>query len=144
MKTVKVAIVDLHFQYIPEKFFKDLYPGSESDMLKLHNTPHYRFLKLYEELGKDIWDCYEETDYFKLMKRWGRDDKFSRKKIKRLIGNYRSILKDGLQSNITVLNEPLYKKHFNKGYEIWNGHHRAVICCVLGYKNLNCFVREKK
>ncbi len=143
IKDIKRKIIDidkLYFQYIPNEFLKDVYPGGEEDMLSLINSPHYRFLELYNEIGKKIWNNYKETDYIKLMKFWGRDDKYNRQKVAKFIKTYNSIRKRGLQKRIVVLNKPMYKKFFLDGYEIYHGHHRASICKFLEYKKVPCVI----
>ena len=141
--TTKVIDVDkLYFQYIPEKFFKEIYPGDEKDMFSLINSPHYKFLLLYNKIGKDIWECYRDTAYVKLQELWGRDDKTNRKKVVKFIKTYKSVKKYGLKKRIIVLNKPMHKQFFVDGYEIYHGHHRAAICKVLGFSKIKCIVSE--
>ena len=144
IKAINIDTNDLYFQYIPEKFFRELYTGKTEDMLSLINTPHYRFLILYEKVGDGIWDQYKDTDYVKLMMRWGRNDKFNKKKVSKFIETYKSIKKKGFQGRISVLNKPINKKNFEHGYEIYHGHHRASICKCLGYRNMPCMIYKLK
>jgi hypothetical protein len=141
--TTKVIDVDkLYFQYIPEKFFKEIYPGDEKQMLSLENCPHYKFLLLYRKIGKAIWKCYRDTDYVKLQRLWGRDDKYSRKKAVTFIKTYKDIKKNGLKKRIVVLDKPMHKQFFVDGYEIYHGHHRAAICKVLGFGKIKCIISK--
>ena len=140
----KIFIDDLYFQYIPDEFFREVYLGPEEEMMSLANSPHYRFLSLYQEIGKDIWQCYEETDYVKLMKFWGRSDKYNRNKVRKFIKTYNDIKKNGLKKKINVLESPMYRQFFSKGYEIYHGHHRASICKALEKRSLVCTVSRLK
>ena len=142
IKKKYIEIDRLHFQYIPDEFLKEVYPGPEEEMMNLVNSPHYRFLKLYEKIGTEIWKFYEETDYVKLMKFWGRDDKYNRDKVTKFIKTYKSIRKQGLQKRIILLDKPMYKQFFKEGYEIYHGHHRAVICKFLGIKKVPCTISK--
>ena len=145
IKNIKKKIIDidnLYFQYIPEKFFKEIYPGDEKGMLRLENCPHYKFLLLYREIGKDIWNCYKDTDYIKLQILWGRDDKYTRKKASMFIKTYKDIKKHGLKKRIVVLDKPMHRQFFINGYEIYHGHHRAAICKVLGFNKVKCMVSK--
>jgi len=138
IKDVKLHLDNLYFQYLPDKFFKDVYPGDEKTMMSVINSPHYKFLEIYREIGNKIWDCYKDTDYIRLMKFWGRNDKYNRSKVRNLIKIYNSIKSKGLKSRIVVSIRPMYKKFFDEGYEIYHGHHRAAVCCILGHNKVKC------
>ena len=143
IKDIKIKNIDIdriYFQYIPEKFFKEIYSGDPGEMLSLGNSPHYKLLVLYDKIGKDIWKCYKDTDYVKLQRLWGRSNKYCRKKISKFIKTYKSIRKYGLKKHIVVLDKPMYKQFFIDGYEIYHGHHRAVIYKILGFKKIRCMI----
>lgn len=145
MKVKKIATCllspfDLYFQYEPESFLREFYPGDEATMLRIENTPHYKFLKLYQEIGKDIWNVYNDTDYIKMMIKWGRDDKHNKWKVARFLDTYNDIKKNGLRDTVSVLKDPMHRKSYVNGYEIFHGHHRSAVCCALNYKEISCTI----
>lgn len=142
IRNLAIPSNQIYFQYEPGTFLKEFFRGDESQMLRVDNSPHFEFVKLYKDIGKDIWDCYKETRYIRLMIAWGRDDKHNRWKADRFISTYESILKKGLFSRVVVLNEPMYKKFFVNGYEIFHGHHRSAICAVLSIDPIPCTVSK--
>jgi len=142
LKIKKIRIDKLYFQYKPDNFVRDLFPGKEEDMLRVDNSPHFKFAKLYQKIGKNILQEYKYTDYIKLMIAWGRDDKHNLWKVKRFVKTYDSIKSKGFKRHITVVKEPIHKKFFKKGYEISHGHHRAAICSSLGLTRISCQIKE--
>jgi len=145
IKEMKLSLDDLYIQYVPGRFFREVFPGDEKTMLSIVSSPHYRFLQLYIEVGEGIWEHYDDTDYIHLMEFWGRKDKYNRKKVTNFVKTYNSIKANGLKNPIVVSQTPIYKKFFDDGYEIYHGHHRAAICKILGYKKVECrIVKVKK
>ncbi len=144
IKTHGVAIDLLHFQYEPDNFIKRFFPGPDKSMLEIVNTPHYRFIKLYQEIGGEIMNRLNETPYIRLMTAWGRDAKHNVWKAKRFIQTYNSIRKNGISKPIVILEEPLHQKTFEQGYEIYHGHHRSAVCAALGHKSIKSKVCRLK
>lgn len=138
IKQLSISISKLHFQYVPKEFHKEFYKGSTKDMMKVENSPHYSFIKLYSEIGGKIFKEYNNTDYIKMMKKWGRDDKHNVWKMKRFIDTYTSIKRQGFYGQLSVLEEPLYEKLFEDGFEIYHGHHRSAICLLIGMMDVPC------
>ncbi len=133
----------IYFQYEPKTFLKEFFPGDESEMLRVSNSPHYEFAKLYMDIGRQILTCYNDTRYVRLMIAWGRDDKHNKWKVGRFLETFDSIKKKGLSSRVIVLSKPLYKQTFGDPrfagrYEIFHGHHRAAICAALNIEPIPC------
>lgn len=129
---------ELHFQYFPSRFIREVYGGNEEDKLLICNSPHYSFLKGYQEIGKKVLD--NKTNYHIMQSRWGRSDKWIHGKAGRFITMYEHIKNNGPISRVSVVEEPLYERVFDSGYEIYDGHHRATIYVVLGYEIIKCRV----
>ena len=137
IKNKDIKLKELHFQYFPSRFIREVY-GSDGNMMLVKNSPHCDFLIQYEKVGKEVYKA--NTNYYKMQKAWGRDERYILKKMKKLTGLYDSIKKNGLKVKVQVLEEPLYKRVFDDGYEIYDGHHRASVCFILGYKKIKCEV----
>lgn len=137
IRTEDISFDELHFQYFPSRFIREVY-GDDGNMMLVKNSPHCDFLKQYEKIGEEVYK--NNTNYYKMQKGWGRDEKYILKKMKKLVGLYNDIKKDGLKVKIRALEAPLYSKVFDSGYEIYDGHHRASVCCILGYKTIACEV----
>lgn len=138
LKVEKIPVSELFFQYEPDSFLREFFPGTDEEMLRVDHSPHFRFAELYGRIGKKILKQYNDTDYIKLMIAWGRNDKHNLWKVKRFMNTYDSIKSKGLKGPISVLDKPLHKKFFKKGYEIFHGHHRAAICLSLGMNVIPC------
>jgi len=142
IRNAKIPVDELYFQYVPSTFRREFFPGPEESMLRLDNSPHYEFCMLYREIGDQIWKQYKETDYIKLMIAWGRDDKHNRWKVRRFLDTFSSIQKNGIRNRIIVLEKPMYKKFFKRGYEIFHGHHRASSLAALGHSFIPCTISK--
>jgi hypothetical protein len=137
----RIAVDELHFQYFPGRFIRDLY-GSDGNMMLVKNSPHYSFLQKYDEIGDDVLKFH--TDYYKMHNAWGRDDRFIHAKTSKFINLYKLIKKDKFNKRIMVVENPLYERVFDSGYEIYDGHHRASIYAFLGQKEIDCQVVNVK
>jgi len=140
---IQEQIDNLYFQYVPNEFIREFYYGPEDEMLKIKNSPHYRFLLTYQEIGDQILkpENFNQTHYIQLMIAWGRDLKHNTWKTKRFVNTYENIKSKGLNSPITIVRKPLYQKLFKKGYEIYHGHHRAACCLALNYDKITCIFK---
>lgn len=144
MKTILADVNSLYFQYVPNEFIKDFYPGDEKNMLSVCNSPHYRFLVLYQKIGSEICNpkIFNETDYIRMMIRWNRDGNHNKWKVNRFIETYESIKQKGLLSSLVITKTPLHYKFFEQGYEICHGHHRSACCLALNIYSISCFLKS--
>jgi len=128
----------LRAQYNSDRFhlYKSLHKGPDSEALRMQYSPHCRFLKLYEDKGKDIFSSVENTAYYKMHRKYGKCHEWTINKIKKFIALYNNIKAEGYKedSRVTVFEKPLISNKFNDTYEIWEGHHRVACCIYLGIK----------
>lgn len=129
-----INIDEIKAQYNPErfKFWKFLHKGPEKDILNMIYSPHCRFLNNNNNI--------ETTPYYKLQKLYGRSDKWIRNKIDKFIKLFENIKTEGYKKNIIILQQPLIENEYNKGFEIFEGHHRISCCIVLKIKKIKCKV----
>ncbi len=125
----------LKAQYNPERFhlWKSLHNGSEKEALNMIYSPHYRFLK-----------NRKDKSYYQLQRFYGRKDKWIKNKIDKFLDVFESIKKDGFTENISAVEIPLVKNKYNKGYEIFEGHHRVACALVLGIEKIPCEIIRRK
>ena len=125
----------LRAQYNPERFhiWKSLHDAPGKDFLHMLYSPHYRFLL----------DSNDKT-YYQLQKKFGRNDKWIKKKIEKFIGVYESIMKRGFIENVSALEKPIVQNKFNNSFEIFEGHHRVAIALALGIKVIPCEIVRRK
>ena len=118
----------LKAQYNPERFhfWQRLHNGPPNKVLHMRYSPHYRLLRTHT------------GPYRQLQKYYGRNDKWINNKIIKFIDIYESIKKEGFLENISALETPLVKNKYNRGYEIYEGHHRVAIALVLGLDTIPC------
>ena len=136
LKALDISPDDLHFQYFPGRFIREVY-GNDGNMMLVKNSPHYSFLEKYVEIG-DAIRSMKDTNYYKMQHMWGRGDKYITKKINKIIRLYEQIKKNGLKRKVQIVEEPLYERVFDEGYEIYDGHHRAAVCALLRYDVISC------
>jgi hypothetical protein len=129
-----IATKRLKAQYNPERFhmWKSLHNGPPDKVLDMKYSPHYRFLRGHEEA------------YWQLQRKFGRNNKWIKQKIKKFRGVYDNILKEGFHENISALETPLVENKYNQGLEIYEGHHRVSIALVLGLDVIPCEVIRRK
>lgn len=127
IKTITPSI--LKAQYNPERFhiWRSLHKGPKNKVLDMLFSPHYRFLQ-----GN------KDESYYQLQKRYGRNHKWIKNKIKKFLATYESIKVNGFLENILILETPLISNKYNKGFEIYEGHHRVSIALTLGFKEIQC------
>ena len=134
-----ININQIKAQYNPNRFsmWQSLHDGPEEEVLNIFYSPHYRLLKQYKEFGISI-ATVNKTTYYRLQRLYGRDDKWIKKKIYKFLDLFNNICDKGYNEKIIVLDKPLVKNKYNKGFELFEGHHRVACCCVLENKNLAC------
>lgn len=118
----------LKAQYNPERFHMwiSLHNGPKGKEFDMKYSPHYRLLRGHTEA------------YRKLQNYYGRNDKWINNKIIKFIDIYESIQEKGFIENVSALEIPLVQNKYNKGPEIYEGHHRVAIALVLGFDNIPC------
>lgn len=124
----------LKAQYNPQRFhfWKSLHKGPSGEELNMIYSPHYRFLRGHEEA------------YWQLQRYYGRGNKWIKNKINKFIDTFESIKKDGFTENMSALERPLVGNPFNKGFEIYEGHHRVACALVLGIDAIPCEIIRRK
>lgn len=134
-KTVKrtdVKLGNIYFQYVPGRFEQAFEAEPSADTLHVSCLPHCDLLRKYIESKETN---LLNTDYYLMYRAWKRDIMWIKKRIKRFVKLFDNISRNGLKTSIIITKKPLHRK-FHGGYEIYDGHHRAVICLVLGHKTI--------
>jgi hypothetical protein len=127
-------------QYNPDKFH--LYSQvvyKLGNPLSIYNSPHYKLLKLIQSLGRDKLILHiQNTDYWKMQKLYGRDDKWIMGKIDKFINLYISIQNGTIIDSPEILDKPIVTNQYNDKFEIWEGHHRMAAFAALGLTTVKC------
>jgi len=128
-KLEMIEPIKLYAQYNPERFnlWESLHLGSKKKVLNMIFSPHYRFLV-----------NREDEAYYKLQRMFGRNNKWIRNKTEKFLSVYEDIKQNGFTENLMVLKTPLVKNKYNKGFEIFEGHHRTSIALFLNIKEIPC------
>ena len=142
IKNKDIEYDKLHFQYFPGRFIREVYGGNEEDKLLIKNSPHYNLLKQYQKIGREVLDIH--TNYYKMQSRWGRADKWIHGKTSRFLTMYDHIKNKGPIGRVSVVEEPLYERVFDSGYEIYDGHHRVSVYVALDYEIIKCKIVKIK
>jgi len=134
-----INIEKIKAQYNPDrfKFWRFLHKGPDQEVLNMLYSPHYRFLKEYQEQIN-----IKNTTYYNLQKLYGRNDKWIINKINNFIELFESIKKYGCKEKITVLSKPLVENKYNNNFEIFEGHHRLSCLLILNKKQITGKVIE--
>lgn len=124
---------EIKAQYNPERFrfWKSLHNGPKKEVLNMLYSPHYRFLKEYQQQIN-----IKNTSYYKLQKLYGRDHKWIKNKINKFIELFESIKNEGCREKIIILSKPLVINRYNNKYEIFEGHHRLSCFLILNKKQI--------
>ena len=141
-----ISIDDIKAQYNPNRFsmWQSLHDGPEKEVLNVFYSPHYIFLKQHKEFGIHLARV-NKTAYYRLQRLYGRNDKWIKEKIYKFLDLFNSMCDDGYKEKIIVLDNPLVKNKYNKGFEIFEGHHRIACCLVLGMEKIPCkIIMEKR
>jgi len=111
--------------------------------LCIYNSPHTDFAKYIIECGKTkAMNRYTEFPYYKLQQLYGRSDKWIYEKMLKFVHIILEIKENGKCNEMPVLlNKPLMENVYNKGPEIWEGHHRIAACYSLG---ISCIISLNK
>ena len=162
-----VKTEEIRFQYRHEfGAALDKYLGSDR---RLDCSPHARLLHLYEEKGKEfVQNNFRKTDYYQMFAEFHRvgssvnwdtgrpeptsfTDEFIEKKVEKFIRLYENMRTRGYLSfplrnrRICVLEGAYESERFKRKlecgpYEVWSGHHRGAILCVLEYEEIDAHV----
>ncbi len=137
-----LSLDEVSVQYNPERFeqYQSVHNGVYDTVLKLSQSPHCQLLRDYNLIGGDIWHNFNKHPYYRLQRRFGKSRKSALNKAKRLTALFDEIKTNGFIGEITVLDKPLVPNPYNQGYEIFDGHHRAVCCITLGMKNVRAII----
>lgn len=136
---------ELFFQYNPDRFeaYRSVVGGADGEVLLLERSPHCALLRDYEELGTDVFKGIAKRGYYRMQRRYGKGRRTAREKVERLIGLYDDIKANGLKEGIVAVREPLRANVYNcGGLEIYEGHHRAACCYVLGMATVPVVIVE--
>jgi len=129
-----IEIEKLKAQYNPERFhiWIGLHDGPKGKEFDMKHSPHYRFLNGNKE------------PYWELQKKFGRKPKWIENKISKFLGVLESVKKNGFIENVSALETPLVSNKYNKGLEIWEGHHRVAIALFLKMDFIPCEIIRRK
>lgn len=131
----EVELSKIKAQYNPERFhlWKSLHKGPEMEALNMLYSPHYRFLK-----------DRSDKAYHRLQRLYGRNDRWIKAKIEKFLGVLESIRKNGFTEKLVLVEKPLIENKYNKGFEIFEGHHRDACALILGMKTVPCQIVRRK
>lgn len=138
IRNIDVEYDKLHFQYFPSRFIREVYGGNDEDKLLIKHSPHYDLLVRYQNIGNKVLDL--PTNYYKMQSQWGRKDGWIHGKTSKFLNMYEHIKRNGPIGRVSIVEDPLYERVFEDGYEIYDGHHRASIYVALGYEIIKCKV----
>jgi len=141
-----ISVGELYVQYNPERFeqYKSLHNGQAETVLDMNNSPHCRMLADYEANQKKFLANMARNDYYKMQRLFGKSHKSAISKVDRLVKLYESIKKNGFTSKIIVTTKPIIANEYNRGYEIYTGHHRVACCINLGIKQVPSIIMEAR
>jgi len=132
IKKIKLPIASLSAQYNPDRFKYYKASVSASPVLSIVNSSHCAMLVQYK-LGVDVLSSPKKYNYYQMQKKY-QNSKHAFKRTCDLVELYEDIKKNGLIDPILILEKPLIANSYNNSYEIYEGHHRASCCYVLGLK----------
>ncbi len=139
-----LPIKQLAVQYNPDRFdqYKLFHKGPPQAVLDMEYSPHCRLVRAYQKDRKKIFSKIITFDYYKMQRRFGKNHKSAMSKVERLLSLFDSIKKDGFNTKIIVVKKPIVANEFNRGYEIYTGHHRVACCIVLGIDTIPCEIAD--
>jgi hypothetical protein len=133
IKIITVKLSDIKAQYNPDRF-EILLQWSNSFLspLDIAHLPHVQFIQRYRAKGeKALLDNLDETSYYKLQREYGKSIDTARVKCIKFMELFASIIRIGIKENPIILDRPLIQNPYNKGWEIFEGHHRlAILYCL--------------
>jgi len=132
-KVIEVAPIEVKAQYNPDRFrqWQSLHVGGPYQVLNIAFSPHVYFLTRYEETG-NYTSGLRKSRYYKMHRLYGKKKEWIEKKAEAFIALYEFIKGGGEPSErISILRTPIVPNIFNKGYEVYEGHHRLSIYYVL-------------
>lgn len=146
IETKTVPVAQLAVQYNPDRFekYRLLHEGAADSVLDMSLSPHCRLLRAYVEQGEGIFKDIKKLAYYKMLLGYGKSKKRARARVRKFMNLYESIKKDGFNSKILVAKKPFIENDHNKGYEIYEGHHRIACCIVLGIESVTADIVEAR
>lgn len=125
----------LYAQYNPQRFhlWQSLHKGPPKEALNMLYSPHYRFL-----LDRS------DKSYFQLQKYYGRKNIWINEKMKKFLSVYDSIKNEGFKENVSAVEKPIVSNKFNKGFEIFEGHHRVACALALNIDVIPCEIIRRR
>ena len=141
-----IVVDQLHVQYNPERFdqYKSLHEGPSETVLDINDSPHCRMLADYEANKEKFLANTANNDYYRMQRLFGKSHKSAISKVDRLVKLYERIKKNGFTSKIVVTTKPVIANEYNRGYEIYTGHHRVACCINLGIKQVPSIIMEAR
>ena len=133
-----VSLDSVKAQYNPHRFkyWKILHEGPPEKVLDIAYSPHVRLLRDYEE-RKDVLDT--TTAYYQMQQRYGKKHKWIIEKIRGFLKLYNALKESPTfegDSHISVIQKPIRKNPYNKGFEVFEGHHRIACMCKMDIKEI--------
>lgn len=137
-----LSLDEISAQYNPERFkqYKSVYKGADDGVLDMNQSPHCKLLTDYYNKGDNVWKNFSNHPYYLMQRRYGKSRKSAFDKAKRLTALFDEIKTNGFKGRISVIEKPIVSNPYNNGYEIYDGHHRAACCIVLGIKNIEAII----
>ena len=131
-----VPIYKIYAQYNYDRFnkWKSLFNDSDKDILDMKISPHYDFLKSYEKMGENI--NILKSRYYKMHLMYGKNKKWIKNKIINFINLYKYVKNGNNIDSPIILEHPIINNPYNRGYEIYEGHHRVAIYLFLNREKI--------
>lgn len=131
---------DIRAQYNPDRFKLWESLSSSPDVLGMSISPHYKLLARYDLIGDKVWNKIRNTPYYKMHRLYGKNHKWTIEKIKKFLSLFDDMKINLMEEPVEVLRTPLVNNPYNKGWEIYEGHHRVACATFLKWDEITCQV----
>lgn len=131
----------LFAQHNPDRFekWKALHIGPGSRVLEIEFSPHVRFLREVLDKGADaVLSTIGDSAYYRMHRSYGKTRSWTMAKVKGFIKLLDSVQRQGIKEPVQVLLTPGAPTSLipPEGYEIYEGHYRSAVGCVLNMEIL--------
>lgn len=142
-KSIECDLISAQYNPSRFKYWASSCDCNILDCLNMTHSPHVKLLLDYKIRGKKIWDDISSSNYFLMQKRYGKSEKWTRNKISSFIELFDSVQDVGVREMPIILPTPLVDNKYNKGYEIFEGHHRIACCISSEIVSVKCLLVNK-
>jgi len=152
VQTSKVGPHALLCQYVPRVFKPEHWEGADHPYLR--NSPHVRFVKqMLADDGRKLMDS-DYANWQRYLYEIGFSsgesaEHVAKRKVDKFSKLVRMIQKNGYDHTkiINLLDRPMMETRYGetvaaKGFEIYNGHHRAAYAYATGINKLKCNIHR--